>query len=201
MQTEGHREAGPVHVGRPFWQRLELDRILRDVGLSEHVAQLVCVFVLNRLIAPKAELAIPDWVRSTALGDLLGRDFEGLAQANPKAKRAYSRDTRPDCKQVVLGLAVNRDGFALFHEVFEANAQDRTTLETMIHLLEHRARRTRHPSGLHRGAPHRQRRGPAHPQGLHPRARPQTPLRPPRHPQPGDGAPQDLHRAPESQLT
>lgn len=188
VQTEEHREAGPVHVGYQFWQRLELDRILREAGLSEHVAQRVCVLVLNRLIAPKAELAIPDWARGTALGDILGRDFqtlaedalyrtmdavyprrfliesalveretevfnldrtiffydltstyfEGLAQANPKARRGYSRDKRPDCKQVVLGLAVNRDGFPLFHEVFEGNTQDRTTLERMLTLMDER---------------------------------------------------------------
>ena len=33
VATERHREAGPVHVGHQFWQRLELDRILRDCGL------------------------------------------------------------------------------------------------------------------------------------------------------------------------
>ena len=37
--------------------------------------------------------------------------LEGRALANPKAKRGYSRDHRPDCKQVWIGLAVNRDGF------------------------------------------------------------------------------------------
>src|SRR6516164_1569913 len=34
VATERHREAGPVHVGYQFWQRLELDRILRGCGLS-----------------------------------------------------------------------------------------------------------------------------------------------------------------------
>ena len=32
VATERHREAGPVHVGHQFWQRLELDRILSDCG-------------------------------------------------------------------------------------------------------------------------------------------------------------------------
>jgi hypothetical protein len=32
VSTERHREAGPVHVGHQFWQRLELDRILSDCG-------------------------------------------------------------------------------------------------------------------------------------------------------------------------
>src|ERR1700758_1423741 len=34
VTTEQHREAGPVHVGYQFWQRLGLDHILRDCGLS-----------------------------------------------------------------------------------------------------------------------------------------------------------------------
>lgn len=188
VRTEEHREAGPVHVGFQFFQRLELERILRQCGISGHVAQWVCVQVLNRLIAPKAELAIPPWARNTALGDRMGMDlgalsedalyramdavypkrlaiekalmereadlfkldrtvffydltstyFEGLAHANSKAKRGYSRDKRPDCKQVVLGLAVNRDGFPLFHESFEGNTQDRATLEKMLTRMEER---------------------------------------------------------------
>ena len=33
-----------------------------------------------------------------------------------------------DCKQLVVGLVLNRDGFAITHEIFAGNAQDRTTL-------------------------------------------------------------------------
>ena len=32
VTTEQHREAGPIHVGYQFWQRLSLDRILHDCG-------------------------------------------------------------------------------------------------------------------------------------------------------------------------
>jgi transposase len=64
--------------------------------------------------------------------DLTSTYFEGKAEGNPKAKRGYSRDKRPDCKQVVLGLAVNRDGFPVFHEVSEGNTQDRATLGPML---------------------------------------------------------------------
>ncbi len=58
--------------------------------------------------------------------------------ANPKAKRGYSRDHRPDCKQVLIGLAVNRDGFPLAHEVFAGNRHDSTTLEEMLKALDKR---------------------------------------------------------------
>jgi transposase len=40
------------------------------------------------------------------LYDLTSTYFEGQAQGNPQAKRGYSRDKRPDCKQVVVGLVL-----------------------------------------------------------------------------------------------
>jgi hypothetical protein len=80
VSTERHREAGPVHVAYQFWLRLELDRILRECGLSETVCQLTCAMTLNRLIAPCSEHAMPGWIRRTALADIFGVDFEGLAE-------------------------------------------------------------------------------------------------------------------------
>jgi transposase len=77
--------------------------------------------------------------------DLTSTYFEGLAAKNAKAKRGYSRDHRPDCKQVVVGLVVNRDGFPVTHEIFAGNTQDRTTLPTMLDRLRDRV-------GLKQGA-------------------------------------------------
>jgi transposase len=59
------------------------------------------------------------------LYDLTSTYFEGQATANPQAKRGYSRDKRPDCKQVVVGLVLDRDGFPKAHEIFDGNTQDR----------------------------------------------------------------------------
>lgn len=183
-----HRSAGPVHVGFEFWKRLGLDVILRHLGFSTKAIQLTCAMTLNRLIHPDTEHAMPNWIRSTALGDILGVDFstlvddplyrnldrlhpnraaiesalveqerslfrldptvylydltstyfEGQAKRNPKAKRGYSRDKRPDCKQVVVGLVIGREGFPIAHEVFDGNAQDRKTLGRMLDLLKER---------------------------------------------------------------
>jgi len=188
VRVEQAREAGSVHVGYQFWRRLELDRILTRAGLSQRSRQLTCAATLNRLIHPASELAMPDWIRSTAIQDILGAEFqelaedslyrnldrlhgrrvqieaalaereknlfsldqtvflydltstyfEGRARANPKAKRGYSRDKRPDCKQVVVGLAVNRDGFPLAHEVLAGNRHDSTTVEEMLDALDQR---------------------------------------------------------------
>jgi transposase len=73
------------------------------------------------------------------LYDLTSTYFEGQAASNPQAKRGYSRDKRPDCKQVVVGLVVDRDGFPKAHEVFDGNRQDRTTVGEMLDRLEMRA--------------------------------------------------------------
>src|SRR6266496_5077232 len=72
------------------------------------------------------------------LYDVTSTFFEGRALANPKAKRGYSRDHRSDCKQVLIGLAVNRDGFPLAHEVYAGNRHDSTTLEEMLTALDQR---------------------------------------------------------------
>src|SRR5438045_9210561 len=146
---------------------------------------------LNRLIFPLSEHAMPDWMRRSALADLLGVDFsslhddalyrnldrlypnrerietelaenektlfhlddtlylydltstyfEGQAESNPQAKRGYSRDKRPDCKQVLVGLVLDRDGFPKAHEVFDGNRQDRTTEGEMLDSLQKRTGR------------------------------------------------------------
>jgi transposase len=72
------------------------------------------------------------------LYDLTSTYFEGRAEANPKAKRGYSRDHRPDCKQVVVGLVLNREGFPLAHEIYDGNTQDRTTVAGMLDRLQTR---------------------------------------------------------------
>lgn len=55
------------------------------------------------------------------LYDVTSTYFEGGAAANPLAQRGYSRDGRPDCKQVCIGLVVSRCGMPLGYEVFAGN--------------------------------------------------------------------------------
>jgi len=80
VSTEQHREAGPVHVGYQFWNRLGLGDILRDLGLASGTQQLACAGILNRLIEPASEHATPAWIRRTALPDILGTRFDGLTE-------------------------------------------------------------------------------------------------------------------------
>src|SRR5213593_541122 len=188
VTVEDVREAGPVHVGHQLWRALTLHAILAAAGLSARARLLTEVMTLNRLVSPAAEHAMPDWIRRTALGDLLGTDFatlsdealyrnldrlhpqrarieqalsarertlfnlddtiylydltstyfEGQCPHNPQAQRGYSRDHRPDCKQVVVGLVLDREGFPKAHEVFDGNRQDRPSLDKMLDALEKR---------------------------------------------------------------
>jgi transposase len=77
------------------------------------------------------------------LYDLTSTYFEGRLDSNPKALRGYSRDHRPDCKQLCIGLVVNRDGFPLGFESLAGNARDAQTLTPMIEALEARCGGTR----------------------------------------------------------
>lgn len=188
IEIEEAREAGSVYVAHQMWRRLRLDAILRKAGLNERARLLTEVMTINRLVAPASEHAMPDWVRRTALADLLRTDFtslnddalyrnldrlhpqrvliegelagrerelfqlaesiylydltstyfEGQALRNAKAKRGHSRDKRPECKQVVVGLVLDGDGFPKAHEVFEGNRNDSTTVEEMLAALEKR---------------------------------------------------------------
>jgi transposase len=191
IEIEQGREAGSVYVAHQMWHRLRLDAILRQAGLNQRARLLTEVMAINRLVAPASEHAMPDWVRRTALADLLRTDFtwlnedalyrnldrlhpqrvliegelagqerelfqlaesiylydltstyfEGQALRNAKAKRGHSRDKRPECKQVVVGLVVDGDGFPKAHEVFAGNRNDSTTVEEMLAALEKRVGR------------------------------------------------------------
>jgi transposase len=68
--------------------------------------------------------------------DITSTYFEGSALGNPQAKRGYSRDSRPDCPQVCIGLVTSREGLPLAFEVFDGNRTDVTTTEEMVLIME-----------------------------------------------------------------
>lgn len=68
--------------------------------------------------------------------DLTSSYFEG--EKCSLSKWGFSRDHRPDCRQIQLGLIVNRDGTPIAHEVFEGNIKDRTTLQGCLDDLRSR---------------------------------------------------------------
>jgi hypothetical protein len=72
------------------------------------------------------------------LYDVTSTFFEGQVEGNPMARRGHSRDHRPDCKQVCIGLVVSRDGMPLGYEVFAGNRVDVTTVEEIVGTMEAR---------------------------------------------------------------
>jgi len=70
------------------------------------------------------------------LYDVTSSYFEGVVSRNPQAQHGYSRDSRPDCKQVCIGLVVTKEGIPLGYEVFEGNRHDSTTVKTIIEKME-----------------------------------------------------------------
>jgi transposase len=70
------------------------------------------------------------------LYDVTSTYFEGQAKQIPLAQRGYSRDRRPDCKQVNLALVVSREGIPLGYQLFAGNRNDVTTLEEIVERIE-----------------------------------------------------------------
>jgi transposase len=117
---------------------------------------------LDRLLEHKRELFV--WLRQkwadlfqaefdVLLYDLTSTYFEGEMEQNPKALRGYSRDGRPDCLQVVIGLVVTTDGFPLAYEVLNGNTADCTTLRGFLERIEQTYGKARRVWVMDRGIP------------------------------------------------
>jgi transposase len=100
---------------------------------------------LDRLLPHKEELEkhlknrlgeLFDLDYDLLLYDVTSTYFEGEAKRNELAQRGYSRDHRPDCKQVNIALVVSRDGMPLGYQLFTGNRNDGTTLEEIVERIE-----------------------------------------------------------------
>ena len=63
--------------------------------------------------------------------DLTSSYFEGEGPEG-LARYGYSRDHRPDCKQIQIGLLVNPDGIPISHIVFNGSVRDLKTLPEIL---------------------------------------------------------------------
>jgi len=100
---------------------------------------------LDRLLPHKVELEkhlkgrlgeLFDLEYDLLLYDVTSTYFEGASDFNGQAQRGYSRDHRPDCKQVCIALVVSREGLPLGYEVFAGNRADVTTVEDIVEKIE-----------------------------------------------------------------
>jgi transposase len=117
---------------------------------------------LDRVLPHKQELFV--WLKQkwadlfhsdfeVLLYDLTSTYFEGEMEQNPKAKRGYSRDKRPDCLQLVIALVVTTDGLPLAYEVMKGNTSDRKTLPAFLKKIEDTYGKARRVWIMDRGVP------------------------------------------------
>src|SRR5580693_8799138 len=134
-----------LHIAEDWYRRTALCDLLQ-LG-EEQVNKDRLYRSLDHLLAHKAALEAHLARRcgelftvqnEVLLYDVTSTYFEGQAPGNPQAQRGYSRDHRPDCKQVCIALVVTFDGFPLGYEVFAGNTHDSRTLQTIVATMEAR---------------------------------------------------------------
>jgi transposase len=134
-----------LHIAEDWYRRTALSDLLQ-LG-DEEVNKDRLYRGLDHLLAHKADIEAHLSKRcgelfavqnEVLLYDVTSTYFEGQAAANPQAQRGYSRDHRPDCKQVCIALVVTFDGFPLGYEVFAGNTHDSRTLQTIVATMEAR---------------------------------------------------------------
>ena len=147
-------------VHRQWFVDSAMDELLEtDFAVAEKDRLYRC---LDRVLAHKQELFV--WLKQkwaelfqadfeVLLYDLTSTYFEGEMEQNPKARRGYSRDGRPDCLQLVIALVVTPDGFPLAYEVLKGNTSDRTTLRGFLQRIETTYGQARRVWVMDRGIP------------------------------------------------
>lgn len=113
------------------WRRVNGSRLYRGLDRLHAHKDTLCAHLMGRY---------ESWFGvgfEFLLYDVTSTYFEGEARLNKKAKRGYSRDKRPDCKQVNIGLVVTPEGgLPIAYEVFDGNRADVTTVGEMVEFME-----------------------------------------------------------------
>jgi transposase len=147
-----------LHIESTWYRATALDDLL---GVSPEKVHTDRLYAALDVLLPHKE-AIEKHLK-TRLGNLFDLEydlllydvtstyFEGDCNANPMAKRGYSRDKRPDCLQVTIGLVVTEDGIPLGYEVFAGNRTDVTTVEEIVEAMERKYGRAKRVWVMDRG--------------------------------------------------
>lgn len=120
-----------VYLPEPEEQSVQLHQLYRSLGVLARGKQRLeeALFVqLRDLLSLEVDVVLYD-VTSTY--------FEGH-RGPEQAAHGYSRDKRPDCRQVLLGLVTTRDGLPIGHHVFAGNRVDSTTVQQVVASLRER---------------------------------------------------------------
>lgn len=150
--------------------------------ISAKSRKLIISEILCRLNCPQSKLSSVEWIKRTALPEILNfnakklnedqiyhamdqlhSNFEKVMKKFTKKNRenasfvlyditsfyftgkgpeiacnGYSRDKRPDCKQVIAALCLNQDGLPIFFDILPGNIQDKATVVPLIQLINER---------------------------------------------------------------
>ncbi|HEY6369013.1 MAG TPA: IS1634 family transposase [Candidatus Sulfotelmatobacter sp.] len=132
-----------LHIAERFYEASALSDLLGVPASKVNEDRLYRA--LDQLLPHKEELEkhlknrlgeLFDLDYDLLLYDVTSTYFEGEAKRNELAQRGYSRDHRPDCKQVNIALVVSRDGMPLGYQLFAGNRNDVTTLEEIVQRIE-----------------------------------------------------------------
>ena len=147
-----------LHIEETWYRRTALDDLL---GVSPELVNKDRLYVgLDRLLECKESLErhlkdrlgnLFDLNYDLLLYDITSTYFEGECSRSELARRGYSRDSRPDCLQVCIGLVVSGEGLPLGYEVFSGNTADSTTIETIVGAMEHKYGRAQRVWVMDRG--------------------------------------------------
>jgi transposase len=150
--------ASELHIEHTWYRRTALDELL---GVPVEKVNTDRLYAALDMLLPHKE-AIEKHLRERLgylfdlqcdllLYDVTSTYFEGECAGNPLARRGYSRDSRPDCLQVCIGLVVTPEGIPLGYEVFAGNRHDSTTVEEVIAAMERKYGRARRVWVMDRG--------------------------------------------------
>jgi transposase len=131
-----------LKIGEQWYAQTALDDILgvpmERVNEDRLYRALDALLPAREALFHHLQKRYTQWFGSTfdiLLYDITSTYFEGRMRRNPQAKRGYSRDGRPDCLQLCIGLIVTPDGLPVAYEVFDGNRTDVTTVEEVIETL------------------------------------------------------------------
>jgi transposase len=117
----------------PKLQGLQLQHLYRAMDFLDdcHESLEEALYLHRRTLFDRVELVLYDTTSTYFECDEPGDEaFEyGLRQ------RGYSRDERPGCKQIVLGLAVDQQGLPICSDVYSGDTNDALTVVPMLERL------------------------------------------------------------------
>jgi transposase len=147
-------------VHRQWFDQSAMDVLLgQDFQVAEKDRLYRC---LDRVLPHKQDLFVHLQQRwkdlfeaefDVLLYDLTSTYVEGEAEQNSKAKYGYSRDGKPNSKQVVIALVMTPTGLPMAYEVMDGNTSDKSTLRGFLDKIESMYGKARRVWLMDRGIP------------------------------------------------